>query len=165
MPSVVNYDLNKRNQEHEGMSEEKNGTANKDRRRFKRRHLLYYLKVTDVNGYPLGHLVDITEDGVLLMGEEPFSEGDYLTFHMTLPAKFEGDEKVELQARCQWEKESRQPHLFEGGFQFYDVTQEIKDTIRDLIDQFGMQDELDHEGRPSNWNLDEDGAVEKEKNS
>lgn len=135
----------------EERSEKTEHRMGKDRRRFKRRHLLYYLKVTDLNGYPLGHLVDITEEGVLLLGEEPFSEGDYVTFHMNLPSGFDSEEKIEIQARCQWTKISTKPHLFEGGFQFFEVSPSVRALIRQLIEEFGMQDDLNHDGRPSGY--------------
>lgn len=95
--------------------------------------------------------MDVTEEGVLLMGEEPFLEGDCITFNMILPTTFNGDEKVELQAKCQWTKRSKRPRLFEAGFRFVDVPTNVHDTLKKLIERFGMQENLDHEGRPSEW--------------
>ena len=43
----------------------------KDRRTIKRRHLIYYLRVWDSDsGEMIGHVVDITTEGMMLIGEK-----------------------------------------------------------------------------------------------
>ena len=47
-----------------------------ERRKIKRRHLLYYGRIYDDNVKNLlGYLVDITESGFMLLSEDPFPVG------------------------------------------------------------------------------------------
>ena len=58
----------------------------KHERKAPRRHLIYYLRVYDrASGQQLGHLVDLTTEGVMLVSEEKLEKGVH-SLRMDLPA-------------------------------------------------------------------------------
>ena len=59
-----------------------------DRRRHKRRHLIYYLEVfDDATDRLIGHVVDITMKGIMLTSEEPIELNSTLRLRIELPAE------------------------------------------------------------------------------
>ena len=47
-----------------------------DKRQLKRVHLIYYLRIFDNDaGTAIGHLVDITTQGIMIISEEPVPAG------------------------------------------------------------------------------------------
>ncbi len=74
-----------------------------DRRTLHRRHLIYYLKVLDRETEELlGHLVDITEEGLMIVSENCLKEGKLMKMKMLLPREIEEKEQIEFDARSMW---------------------------------------------------------------
>lgn len=113
----------------------------KERRRLKRRHLSYSLRVFDRNTDELfGHLVDITSEGVMFISENPIEEE--VTFHlkMTLPPEFSGGNQLEFSARCMWCRKDVNPDFYATGFQLIDVSKDHFAIVERLIEEFGFRD-------------------------
>ena len=54
-----------------------------EQRKMQRRHLIYYLEAIDMDtGKPIGFLVDITTNGIMLMSEAPIEINKI--FHLTV---------------------------------------------------------------------------------
>lgn len=87
-----------------------------EKRRLKRVHLIYYLRIFDSNtGVIVGHLVDITTQGIMLISEEPVPMGKDYSFRMHLPATIIGREKIEFSAHCLWCKKDINPDFLYPG--------------------------------------------------
>lgn len=112
-----------------------------DKRKLKRRHLIYYLRVFSMPGAELlGHLVDITPEGVMIIGEKPVPAEQDFVLHMDLPAEIMGKESIEFKARSRWSRKDVDPTFYGTGFQLVDVSAEDVRIIKRLIKDFGFLD-------------------------
>lgn len=117
----------------------KRGTTADDKRKLKRRHLIYYLKIFDQRkGSLLGHLGDITFRGILLVSEKTIKIDKVFHLKMELPNK--KAENFKFDAVCRWCKRDINPDLFASGFEFLDLSPETIGKIRTLISSLGFQD-------------------------
>jgi hypothetical protein len=109
-----------------------------EKRRLKRHRLIYYLRVYSLPaGLLLGHLIDITPAGILIVGEAPLPVEQDFTLHMDLPGPIQGKEHILFTARCIWSRRDPAPSFFASGFQFVQVADEDKHIISGLIKDFG----------------------------
>lgn len=112
-----------------------------DRRTLHRRHLIYYLKVFDRGSNTMmGHLVDITEEGLMIVSENAFDEGKLVKMSMLLPREIEGKEQIEFDARSTWCHKDVNPSLFGTGFKFEYFDTLSRQIIFELIHEFGFSD-------------------------
>jgi hypothetical protein len=112
-----------------------------DKRRIKRSHLIYYLRVFNrVNDQILGHLVDITPEGAMLIHDSAIPTGAHFQLRMMLPAEIFGRDHLDFDAESLWSKRDVNPDFYDTGFRLLNV--ETKDTvvISRLIDEYGFRD-------------------------
>jgi hypothetical protein len=111
------------------------------RRRLKRRHLVYYLEVTTGQDRRLvGHLVDITPDGVMLMTEREMQTGETLPLRMTLPGEPAEDQALEFEATSLWCRPDVNPDFWDVGFKTEGLSLEQASIIETLIEDYGFRD-------------------------
>ncbi|MEI8131766.1 MAG: PilZ domain-containing protein [Leptolinea sp.] len=112
-----------------------------DRRTLHRRHLIYYLKVFErETDTLLGHLVDITEEGLMIVSENPIDGGKEFKLRMLLPREIEGKEEIEFEATSTWCRTDVNPSLFGVGFKFDYVDTLSRQIIFELIHEFAFSD-------------------------
>jgi hypothetical protein len=112
-----------------------------DRRTLHRRHLIYYLKVFDrTTDELLGHLVDITEEGLMLVSENCLESGKVFKLKMSLPREIEDKEEIEFDAMSMWCRKDVNPSLFGLGLKFEYVDATTRQIIFELIHEFGFSD-------------------------
>ena len=110
-------------------------------RKLKRRHLIYYLRVFDKNsGKLMGHLVDVTQEGILLISEEPVPENTEYSLNMVLPETLEGEEMIEFRATSLWSKRDINPSFIATGYKIHDLSTEKSGIISSLVERFGFND-------------------------
>lgn len=110
-------------------------------RKFKRRHLIYYLKVYDrKTGVLIGHLADITTDGFMLVSEAPIKTEVDFNFKITLPAEFAGNRDIALDSRSIWCKKDVNPDFYATGFKISNIENRDIELFEMLIDSFGFRD-------------------------
>ena len=112
-----------------------------EKRRLKRSHLIYYLRVFNrLNNETLGHLVDITPEGAMLISENPIPVNTHFEFRMQLPAEMFGRTHVDFEAESLWTKRDVNPDFHDTGFRLLNVS--VRDTavISRLIDDYGFRD-------------------------
>jgi len=81
-----------------------------NKRQLKRVHLIYYLRIFDSNsGINVGHLVDITTQGIMMISEEPIPVGKEFSLKMQLPGTITGREEIEFSAQSLWCKKDINP--------------------------------------------------------
>ncbi|MCX8044191.1 MAG: PilZ domain-containing protein [Desulfobacterota bacterium] len=113
----------------------------REKRKLKRRHLIYYLKVTDrQSGKLIGFLVNITPEGIMIMSEEPIPVGKL--FHLQILVPSETDEKAHLQfdARSKWCERSVNTDFYDTGFELLNVTSRDFLAIEKIIAELGFED-------------------------
>jgi hypothetical protein len=113
-----------------------------ERRLLKRRHLIYYLSVEDVDtGRVLGHLVDVTSAGIMLMSPDAIPTGRVFQLRMTLPAEADGDKQtIAFQATSVRCGKDVNPDFFDTGFHLASLTPAQLSLIETLIDDHGFRD-------------------------
>lgn len=112
-----------------------------DKRRQKRRHLLYYLEIFDVNAdVLLGHIVDITNEGLMMVTKDPVETDVVFNLEMALPERTKGKEYVVFEARSIWCKPDVNPDLYGVGFQIVKVEDKEAEIIEGLTTSEWFQD-------------------------
>ncbi|CAN2040904.1 PilZ domain-containing protein [Candidatus Magnetomoraceae bacterium gMMP-15] len=108
-----------------------------NQRSQKRIHLIYYLRVFNTeNDQLLGHLVDITTEGLMLISESPIKKDIDFNLRMVLPETIEGSKIIHFQAKSIWCKKDINPDFYDTGFQFTKVSSEQIEIIERLIKEF-----------------------------
>jgi len=111
-----------------------------NKRQLKRVHLIYYLRIFDIDsGADIGHLVDITPQGIMLISEKPIPVGKDFSFRMQLPSMVSGREEIFFSARCLWCKQDFIPEFYVSGYQIKDITPQEAKTISALINSYGFK--------------------------
>ncbi|MBI9050985.1 MAG: PilZ domain-containing protein [Anaerolineaceae bacterium] len=112
-----------------------------EKRNLKRRHLIYYLRIMnrDTNEL-LGHLVDITAEGIMVISENQLEINKNFNFRMMLPKEIVGKEMLEFSAKSLWSKKDINPDFYDTGFKIDDMTEADSLRIDQLIHHFGFQD-------------------------
>jgi len=112
-----------------------------DKRKLKRRHLIYYLRVfRQPGGEQLGHLVDITEEGIMLISEQEFPAGLDYDLRMSLPAEISGKVEIDFKVHTLWCKRDVNPDFFAGGFKILEISDSDREIIERLVVKFGFRD-------------------------
>mgnify|MGYP001259333063 CR=1 FL=1 len=111
-----------------------------EKRKYKRRHLIYYLRVFEQeSGNLLGHLVDITPEGAMIMSEKRLERGAIYNIKMDLPDEIDEIEHIEFEAKCRWSKKDVNPEFYVSGLEMENIPASKKIVIQKLIIQFGFQ--------------------------
>lgn len=94
-----------------------------ERRREKRKQLIFYLKIFDKYSDELiGHLSDITTDGFKLISEKPVDIDQPFNLKMNLSKKTVGGELIYFNAISMWCRKNEQlSDFYDVGFQFVDL--------------------------------------------
>lgn len=112
-----------------------------ERRRLKRRHLIYYLRVfNQANDNLIGHLVDLTTEGIMLISEEEIVLNQEYELRLNLPEEIENSREIRFKALSMWSKADVNPEFFDTGFKFLEISPRHLEIIRVLIEDFSFQD-------------------------
>ena len=111
-----------------------------NKRQVKRAHLIYYLRIFDsVTHREIGHLVDLSSQGMMIISEEPIPVGKELSCTMELPVPIDGCHEIAFTANCRWCKKDYNPAYYLSGCRFEDIRSEEVETIKYLINTFGFK--------------------------
>lgn len=107
-----------------------------------RRHLYYYLEVTDSeSGASLGRLGDIHEEGMLLLTPISLGPGNRFKVAVLLPAPAgAGRTKLELDVEVRWSRKEATGNLYQNGCSFVSLSGEDRDYIEGLVERIGFSD-------------------------
>ena len=108
-----------------------------EKRKRRRWELVFYLRIFDQsNGTLLGHVIDISEDGLMLLSEVPIQLDKDYDLSLEMPVSDDGgNEKISFKARSIWQSKDTNPDLVDTGFQLIDPDIESVEAIQDLIDE------------------------------
>ncbi|KAB2889793.1 MAG: PilZ domain-containing protein [Desulfobulbaceae bacterium] len=124
------------------MATERTGEGQeKDMRRVERRHLVFYLRVFDgMSNRVLGHVVDISTKGVMLISDQPITVNEHHLLRMRLPSSIANKDELLFNATSKWCKQDINPDFYVTGFEIQEVSEEIARYILCLVDDFGFRD-------------------------
>lgn len=114
-----------------------------ERRRLPRKYLIIYSRVFDRStGKLLGYLSDLSEEGAMIIAEEPLAVDAVLPLRLDLPnprlfdaPHFNLDARV---ARC---SPDLSPEFYDIGLEFREVTSEHKAVIEKMMEVYEFRRE------------------------
>ncbi|MCU7904648.1 MAG: PilZ domain-containing protein [Candidatus Thiodiazotropha sp. (ex Epidulcina cf. delphinae)] len=118
-----------------------NSLRPEDRRTIKRRHLIYYLRVWEVDkNVPLGHVVDITTEGMMLISDKPIPMGEALSLEIRLPDTEGALTPLSFRAVCRWSDKDINTAFYDSGLAFVEKTPEKIENLQQMIEEYGFND-------------------------
>ncbi|WP_456440070.1 PilZ domain-containing protein [Caldithrix abyssi] len=112
----------------------------KEQRKLQRRHLIYYLRVFDNDtNEVIGHLINITPEGIMIMSEKPLETNKLYHLRMDLPADVFHKSIIEFEAESRWCKKDVNPEFYDTGFSIKNLAYEDGRLIEKLIDDYGFR--------------------------
>ena len=112
-----------------------------DRRKLKRRHLVYYLRVVNAEtNRELGHVMDVTPDGLLVMSKHRVQVGRRLKLRMTLPGGADEEQRLRFEGVTVSTGKDVCPGFYDTGVKVKRLTRRDLSAIRSLLDDHGFRD-------------------------
>lgn len=109
------------------------------RRKEKRRGLIYYLEVFDnESGQLAGHVVDITNGGVLIISDFMFEIDKIFSLKIVLPNAVGEMNSIIFNAECIHCTVAQNKSHFEIGFRFISLDEPFLLIIDKLIQEYGF---------------------------
>ena len=107
-----------------------------DQRNQQRWALVNHLKVyNDTKGEMLGHLLDLTTEGIKLISEAPIAVESEFNLTMELPNDDDQYQHISFKARSIWSKPDSDPHFHYTGLQLIDAEESVVATLGELIEK------------------------------
>lgn len=111
-----------------------------EKRKLERRHLIYYLRIFDrQTGDLLGHLIDLTPEGIMMMSEEPIECNKNFHLRMNLSEVLIGKSHFDFEARSLWCRPDINPDFYDTGFTIDSLTFQDAKIIDQLVDEYGFR--------------------------
>ena len=112
-----------------------------NKRKYERYYLSFYLKVIDrQTNLNIGHCVNVSDGGMMVIGEKPIKTKAIFQFKMFLPEEIEGSRYVDFIAISKWCKNDENPDFYNTGFQLHNITPEVIQVIKHLINNFCLDE-------------------------
>lgn len=112
-----------------------------EQRQVTRRHLVFYLRVFDgMSSRVVGHLIDISAKGVMLLCDEPVALNEEYRLRMRLPSEIINSDEIVFKAISRWCRPDDNPDFYITGFQILELDRESEGAISALIEEFGFSD-------------------------
>jgi len=108
-----------------------------EKRRLKRRRLTCYLRVFDRNTDKIiGHLANITTEGIMLLSEKPLKVNTIFLCWMDLPAKIDDCKQIIFDAKSVWCSKDKNSELYNTGFKLTGIDPKNVELIKKLITDY-----------------------------
>jgi hypothetical protein len=112
-----------------------------EKRKIKRRHLIYYLKVMErASGHHVGFLADISTRGILIMTEKPIKPGSVLQLRMLVQSDMSAKQQLDFDARCTWCQKSINDISYDAGCELLNIDLAAFKDIEQIIADIGFND-------------------------
>lgn len=109
----------------------------REMRQVDRRYLVFYLRVFDgMSSKVVGHLLDISNKGIMLVCDNPIAINEDYRLRMRLPTEVQDASEIVFSATSRWCKQDENPDFFLVGFQMDDLSPGAEKSILKLIGEF-----------------------------
>ncbi len=109
----------------------------KEKRQIERKYLVFYLRVFDgLSNKVLGHLIDFSERGLMMICDEQIEINEDYRLRMCLPSQFKDKNEVVFTATSRWCKKDINPDFYLSGFQIHSLDEQTEKHIQSLIRDF-----------------------------
>ncbi len=117
--------------------------GNREKRKFDRRQLYYYLKVIqDDTGRIAGYLGDISTQGLMIFAKERLEIKQLFRLRIKLDKDLnkalEMKDDLIFDAKSLWVEKDANPDYYAIGFVFLDLNQADMDRVTSLIKKYGF---------------------------
>ena len=110
-----------------------------EKRTLERRHLIYYLRVWDLDQDKLiGHIADVSSDGLMLVGELKLDIDKAYNLKVLLPSSSGDSEPIEFSAKSCWSSNDVNKLFYDTGFQFLDISTESSERLQKIIKEYAL---------------------------
>lgn len=110
-----------------------------NKRILKRHYLIYYLRVFNrENGEVLGHLVDITTKGIMIMRDSPINVGEDYKLRIRWRNSSGKLQLADFDGVCKWCRPDVNPDFYGAGFVITSAAPEHVAAISNLIADLAM---------------------------
>lgn len=108
-----------------------------ERRKHTRKKVDKLLELRDINHESiLGRIVDISNDGVMLLSNEPIPTNKVWQLGLELPQGSDSIQAVEFGAESLWCDIALQPGQYWSGFHIIDISQEARESIDQFVSDY-----------------------------
>lgn len=115
------------------------GAKGNEQRILNRHHLIYYLRVFDsTSSRVLGHVVDISPRGVMLIADEPLAVEQNFHLRMRFPGIGTSRDELIFEAVCRWCRPDENPSFFLAGLEIRNLPPEEANFIQGMINELGL---------------------------
>lgn len=112
-----------------------------EKRKMKRRHLIYYLSLFEGNSdHLVGQLVDLTTEGLMITSENPVPPGTEVKLRMVLPEEIRGKNSLSFEAISRYYRRDVNPNFYVIGFSVKEISDVDIKIIETLIQGFSFLD-------------------------
>ncbi len=109
-----------------------------DRRKYTRRHLIFYLRIFDENDVLIGYLLDISEGGILMMSETEIPEGKQLKLKLKLPKELNEGDNLRFTGIVKRISKDLNENFYDIGLQILEKDKEYGQILQKLIEFCGF---------------------------
>ena len=103
---------------------------------FRNRQWRNYFEVSDRKlGHPIGHLLDITEDGMRIVSCDPIPVDKTYDYRVDLPRKVAGRNQILLEVRSVWSHKSEDTDCYETGFRIVNLMASEQPILMALVNE------------------------------
>ncbi len=114
------------------------GSVLKQRNR-PRKNTPHHVKALDAeNGRIIGRVVDITADGLMLVGDQYLEPGRVFNIRIILPRMAEGKMDITVEAEAVWSKQDSNPSFFQTGFRFQNLPGNEGFLLEDVMHRMNL---------------------------
>lgn len=111
----------------------------KDARRRAREVVDQFLPVMNRDtGELIGYLTDVTIEGGMIESGEALPEGAVFPLRIELDEPVNGNQVIDLEGRCVWNRKDRNAVFHYVGFEFTSVSTEARERIHELAERYRL---------------------------
>ncbi len=116
-----------------------------ERRRANRHQLLFNARVYDADrGQLIGHLSNLSADGLMVITEEPLTVGRAYRVRVPLPVAFDGLGELTTETTVAWTEPATHPTYHRNGLRALSLDAEQRSVLTRLVEEYdlGIDEEL-----------------------
>lgn len=112
-----------------------------ERRKIPRKYMMYYTRIFKMpGGVLLGHLVDITSAGAMVISEAPIPTEQIFRVKLELSPDVSENPYIVFDARSVWCKKDVDPRFYNTGFEILEPSESQIAIIERIIEAYGFRD-------------------------
>lgn len=112
-------------------------SSSAEKRKFKRWYLVLYLRVyIEDTDELLGHIVDISKDGMRLVSDRPTPINQSFRLWVDVPKESASRQRIHLEAESLWTGKDVNPDFYDTGFRILNISTQALLQLQLLIEEF-----------------------------